>query len=297
MKRCAAAWALRARVGACAAGALAIAAGILALTAAAAPLAGTFALDGGTTKTRAFLRDDGGTPLTRALSIWMTRPSGVPIVRYDVDMTKLLHLVIVSDDFTWFDHVHPTLGADGRFRIVVRFPRPARYHLYADAEPSGIGGQVFRFDLPVDGGGRAATRELPPPAASARAGPYLVRLSTTAVRARRDTPILVHVREGTAPAGDLHPYLGALAHAVFLSAADLGYVHVHPMPAGGMNDMSFDDMPGMSMAGMKPLPDTVRSSPDMVLHVRLPRPGRYALWLQFRGGDALHVARFTIVAR
>lgn len=267
--------------------------------AAAGPLPGTFALGGGTPKTRAFLLDGGGDPLTRSLSIWMTRPTGAPIARYDVDMTKLLHLVIVSDDFTWFDHVHPALGADGRFRILERFPGPARYHLYADAEPSGIGQQVFRFDLPVAGGNRAAARVLPPPAASARAGPYLVRLSTTAVRARRDTPVLVHVREGAAPARDLHPYLGALAHAVFLSAADLSYLHVHPMPAGGMNDMSFDDMPGMSMAGMemKPLSETATSSPDMVLHVRLPRPGRYALWLQFRGGNALRVARFTIIAR
>lgn len=278
-------------------------AALVALTslAAASPLTGTFALSGGTAKTRAYLLDGGADPLARSLAIWMTRPNGAPIVRYDVDMTKLLHLIVVSDDFAWFDHVHPAFDRNGRFRIAERFPRPALYHLYADAEPSGLGQQVFRFDLPVGAGAgtTAGVRTLPPPNARAGAGPYVVRLSATAVRAGHDTPLLVHVRKGGRPARDLHPYLGALAHAVFLSAADLRYVHVHPMPAGGMNDMSFDDMPGMSMESMemRPLPETATAAPDMVLHVRLPRPGRYALWLQFRGAQTLRVARFTIIAR
>jgi hypothetical protein len=271
---------------------------MLTAVAVAAPVDGSFALSGGTAKTRAFMLDGGSDPLTRSLTMWMTRPNGAAIVRYDVDMTKLLHLIVVSDDFRWFDHVHPAFGRDGRFRIVERFPRPALYHLYADAEPSGIGQQVFRFDLPVAGGTAAGARALAPPSPTAATGPYVVRLSATRVRAGRDIPLAVHVRERGAPARDLHPYLGALAHAVFLSATDLRYVHVHPMPAGGMNDMSFDDMPGMSMGSMemKPLPETSAAAPDMVLHVRLPQPGRYALWLQFRGGDTLHVVRFTITA-
>jgi len=271
------------------------------MLAASAPIVGTFALSGGTAKARGYLLDAGGPdPLERRLAIWFTPPGGGPPIRhYDVDMAKLLHLIVVSDDFTSFAHVHPVLGGDGRFWITQRFPRPALYHLYADGEPAGLGQQVFRFDLAVGGGTSAAARVLPPPTRSVTVAPYVVRLGTTSVRAGRDTPIAVHVRARGVPARDLHPYLGALAHAVFLSARDLRYVHVHPMPAGGMNEMSFDAMPGMSMEAMemKPLPDTAVSAPDMVLHVRLPRPGRYALWFQFRGADALRVARFTIVAQ
>jgi len=280
---------------------LVAAAAALMMLAASAPIVGTFAGSGGTLKAHGYLLDAGGPdPLERRLAIWLTPVAGgAPIRRYDVDMTKLLHLIVVSDDFTTFAHLHPVLGGDGRFALTHRFPRAALYHLYADGEPSGLGQQVFRFDLAVGGGTSAAARELPPPTASATVGPYVVRLATTTVRSGHDTPIAVHVRERGAPARDLHPYLGALAHAVLLSVRDLAYVHVHPMPAGGMNEMSFDDMPGMSMETMemKPLPDTAVTAPDMVLHVRLPRAGRYALWFQFRGADALEVARFTIVAR
>jgi hypothetical protein len=285
-----------------AARALVATAAALLLLAASAPVRGTFALAGGTQKARAFLIDAGGaSTLDRRLVMWMERPTGsAPIRRYDVDMTQLLHLVVVSDDLATFAHVHPVLGSDGRFRIEQRFPRVGLYHLYADGEPVGSGQQVFRFELPVGGATVGiAEHTLAATGATARAGPYVVQLASTTVRAQHDAPVAVHVRANGAPARDLHPYLGALAHAVLVSAADLSYVHVHAMPAGGMNDMSFDDMPGMSMDDMKmkPLPANARSAPDMVLHVRLPAAGSYALWFQFRGANALHVARFTITVR
>jgi hypothetical protein len=34
--------------------------------------------------------------------------------------------------------------------------------------------------------------------------------------------------------GDLHPYLGLLAHAIFIDRRDLTYTHVHPMALSGM---------------------------------------------------------------
>ena len=58
---------------------------------------------------------------------------------YRVDMTKLLHMIIVSDDFRTFLHVHPILQADGHFLLDQKFPSPALYHIYADAEPEGFG--------------------------------------------------------------------------------------------------------------------------------------------------------------
>jgi hypothetical protein len=270
----------------------------------AAPLDGTFALQTGAAKTNGFLRATtiGGNPLEQHLDIWMTRErSAQPILRYSVDMTKLLHVIIVSDDFARFLHVHPVLGPDGHFTIDQRFPEPALYHVYADGEPDGIGQQVFRFDLAVAGGAAAGARDLPSTGPKRSAGPYTVELSTTTVPAGNDVPVTVHIRHGTRPAGDLHPYLGALAHAVFLDARDLSYVHVHPLPlaAGPMNSMpgmAMSNMPGMGGMDMKALPDSATSSPDMQLRLRLREAGTYKLWLQFRGGRSLYVAPFVIVA-
>lgn len=265
--------------------------------AAAAPVAGTFALQSGTPKAQAFLRaSDAGSPLAQRLDIWMTRLDGTaPIVDYDVDMTKLLHLIVVSDDFKQFFHIHPVLGSDGHFTIDQTFPTPALYHAYADGEPRGLGQQVFRFDVPVAGGTAAATRSLAPTGPRVSAGPYAVVLSATTLESGKETKLDVHILRDGKPARDLHPYLGALAHAVFLDAKDLTYVHVHPAPPGSdsSNSMSGMDMPGMEMPA---LPDSAAVSPDMTLHVTVREAGTYKLWLQFSGGGNLYVAPFVLTA-
>jgi hypothetical protein len=264
---------------------------------------GVYALPVGTAKALASMdvRPAAGDPLERKLDISLGDDTKT-IRRYDIDMTKYLHLIIVSDDFRTFLHVHPVLHANGHFTIAQRFPRPTLYHIYADCEPAGIGQQVFRFDL--DLGATPATgtaRDLAPTGNVAVAGPYRIALSTTDVEVGTETHIRVHVTRNGKPARDLHPYLGALAHAVFLNGSDLRYAHVHPMAIGA--SMAGMDMGGMDMSAgsmqmsMPSLSDRDTSSPDMELHVAVRESGTYKLWFQFRGGNALHVASFVLTAR
>ena len=269
------------------------------LGAAPRPLAGTFALQNVPPKTSASLvaTPSGSAPLSFALDAWFARPGAArPIVAYDLDMTKLLHMVIVRADFRTFAHVHPVLGADGHFRISYRFPGPGVYHVYTDADPRGIGQQVFRFDVAAGAsvaGGSTKPPALGPATAVAHAGPYVVTLDRTSLRADGETLVNAHVREGGRAARDLHPYLGAAAHAVFLNARDLTYVHVHPTRAGDTSEMP--GMAGMAMAA--PLAPSAPSPPDMALHVAVREPGSYKLWLEFRGRAGLEVAPFVLVAR
>ncbi len=274
----------------------------VATAAAASRLTGIFVLQGGTPATSAYLQDEQGgrTPLLRSLDVWLTpKNGGSPLRSYTVDMTKLMHMIVISDDFRWFAHVHPALQPSGHFLITQRFPNAATYHVYADTSPAHIGQQVFRFDLPM--GPAARARDLSETHRIKNVGPYTVELSSLALSSGRSTQLVVHIRRGHAPASDLHPYLGALAHAVFVNAADLSYVHVHPMPLDqGTMHM---DMPGMNMSGsmdmdtMKPMPENAKAAPDMALNVSVHEPGTYKLWLQFRGGKQLYVAPFVLNAR
>jgi hypothetical protein len=270
-------------------------AALLAASPNAGPLSGTFALQGGTEKTAGYLtiRESGGNPRDLHLDSWMTPQGSAPPIRaYDVDMTKMLHMIVVSDDFRTFLHVHPALQADGHFLLDLKLPSAARYYIYTDATPHGIGQQVFRFDL--DGGPRSdATKDLSERKTVTQAGPYTVSLSTNIVSSSSEGHITVRIFEDGRPASDLHPYLGALAHAVFLNARDLSYVHVHPLPLGAKMDMDSMDMSSMDM---KPLSASSFSSPNMMLHVELREPGTYKLWLQFRGGSQLYVAPFVVTA-
>jgi hypothetical protein len=230
---------------------------------------------------------DAGDPRGVSIDLAEYRPGTQdPLRDYEVEMTKKLHLIAVSDDFATFLHVHPALGADGHFRMKLTAPRAAIYHVYADSRPAGLGHQVLRFDVHV---GTARVNAAPPQLRASRvstAGPYTVTFDPGRIRAGELTMLTLHIRRGAAPAGDIHPYLGGPAHAVFINTRTLAYVHVHPMAPGAMAKMS-----GMSTEEPA-LPDDAKVDPDMMLHVMAPDPGTYRMWLQFRGGSRLYVAPF-----
>jgi hypothetical protein len=266
---------------------------VCALSAPAEVLKGEPSLQGGTTQTEGFLKATApaANPLNEHLDVWMTLPkSAVPLKKYQVEMTKKLHMVIVSDDFKTFLHIHPTLAPDGHFLITQQFPAPGTYQVYADALPDNMNHQVFRFKLDVGHPSPPTPRSVPTTGLSTQVGPYEVDLSTVRIHSRRMEMVDVNILENGKPAKDLHPYLGAPAHAVFLNAKDLSYVHVHPM---GMDQM-------MQMDMSKPMPELPENAPvsgDMMLHLALYEPGTYRMWLQFMGaGNKLYVAEFTIIA-
>lgn len=227
--------------------------------------------------------------------------SSRPLRDYEIDYDKLLHLVVISDDFKTFLHLHPALRANGHFRGTFAMPRAARYLAYVDSHPVRSGQQVFRFAF--NAGRSPAMRPDPgKPTAVSTAGPYLVSLDRSAIAAGRENVLHVHINKAGLPARDLHGYLGGAAHAVFINEATLTYAHVHPTLG---SDASMAGM-AMAMDGEHPpavrhaekvISDTAHVPADYALHVGAQSPGRYRLWLQFRGGRGLYVAPFIVVVR
>jgi hypothetical protein len=268
----------------------------------AAQYIGTYALIGGTPSVRAVLRAaPARDPLQLALDLTLTAPGATgPLRAYETDATKNLHLIVVSDDFKTFLHVHPQLGGDGHFRLQLALPRAAVYYLYADSTPRGLGRQVFRFAVPA---GRAKLPGVPPvlPAAtnSALAGPYAVHLSRTSLAAGRASELKAVVSKDGRTAGDLRAYLGNAAHVVLIGATSLTYAHVHPMLPNGAMQMSGGAMAGMAAAPERPanLAENAPVPGAWTLHVGPMPAGTYAAWVQFRGGSRLHVARFTVTVK
>ncbi len=249
-------------------------------------LDGTFALQEGVARTAGYLNP---APAARSnawkLDFWMTpKNGGAPIRAYDLDMTKLLHVIIVSDDFKTFIHVHPKLLSNGHFALDQTLPHPGMYYIYADGQPSGIGHQVFRFDFQAGKTSRTAPRDLSERSAVAHVDGYSVTLSRLSLRSGSLAHIVVRIAKGGKPATDVHPYLGQLAHAIFLDADDLTYVHVHPVPLGSRASVIVYSN------------DEAAMSPNMLLDVTVSEPGTYKLWFQFHGGRSLHVASFVLTA-
>ena len=251
---------------------------------------GEFALQGQQGQTEGYLKATpvAGSPLSQRLDLWMTEPGKTePVRSYQVEMTKKLHLIIVSADFKTFLHEHPIEQPNGHLTLTQKFPAPGTYLLYADALPNGMNHQVFRYQMTV-GGPSSGERKLPPSGMGVQVGPYEVDLSSVRLHSGMMSMLNVNILKDGKPATDLHPYLGVPAHAVFLNAKDLSYVHTHPMT---MDQMMMD----MSKEP-PPMPENGPSPSAMMLHVAIREAGPYKLWLQFRGGGQIYVAEFSITA-
>lgn len=249
---------------------------------------GTFALLGGTPKIVSKFWAVMGQGLRSTLKIQQF-PIGstAPILHYDVDMEKTMHVVVIRDDFATFAHLHPAFNTGtGTFSEDFTKEPNHRYYLYADSTPHGIGHQVFRFTMESDGPLANDKPSLTPSARSQAAGPYAVELQKTTLHADTPEELEIDILKDGHPAGDLGSYLGAASHVVFINVATLQYVHVHPT-AG--NETGANGMVHMNMSGTGPRQ-----------HMELPAlpAGTYKMWLQFRGGQyKLYTVPFTLRVR
>lgn len=187
-------------------------------------------------------------------------PDSHAVTAYTPTHERDLHLIVVRRDLTGFQHVHPTLGPDGAWGVALTLADPGTYRVYADFAPAPrTTALVLDADLFVPGDQRAVP--LPAPAAIASVDGYDVELAGTLIAGQRSR-LTMTVRRGGAPVTDLQPYLGAYGHLVALRAGDLAYLHVHPE--------------------------------GLIFDVEVPSAGDYALFLDFRHGDAVHTASWTI---
>ncbi len=288
---------------------------------AATPLQGIYALPEGQPKVSATLAATPGTGSHVTVDIAMTAlGQQQPIKQYETELSKQLHVIAISSDFRTFVHEHGEHpGPDGHFHVTMPLPHPGLYHVYADGVPAGLGQQVMRFELPV------GKLPLPHPQKSLQSsgfdatdGAYKVRFDPFALHGGQESQLSLHVSRSGKPADDLTPFLGVAAHAVFIEAADLTYVHVHAAPAeapasGGTGAPMKHDLTGKTpadagtpghadaMAGMDgmegmgaPLPAGSHLPPDMTLHILAPKAGTYLLWLQFMAGGQVRTVPFTV---
>jgi hypothetical protein len=268
---------------------------LLAAVLTSAPIVGHNVTYAGTKPIQGFLTAtpaDGGAV---HLDVWETQ-HGKTLVKYDVDMTKLLHMIVVSDDLTDFQHIHPVLHPDGHFTIDVQPHERGLYHVYIDGMPHGIGREVLRFDVPIGGVAAAASRHLHATGATQTAGPYTITLDPVSVPFGEIATIDVTISKNGKIAGDLHPYLGAMAHGVFIGTRDLSYMHAHGM-TDDMLAMAAGDCGDSMMAAMPPLPARSTIGGKFSFEILAPAAQPYDFWLQFIGGDTLYTVPFLVTGR
>ncbi|MGZ5397153.1 MAG: hypothetical protein ACXWEI_17435 [Mycobacterium sp.] len=198
-------------------------------------------------------------------------PTGAPVKRYVETHEKLLHLIVVRNDLADFQHVHPTLDAEGTWRVRLNLARAGDYRVFADFMPTG--GPALTLGANLHVAGSYDPQPLPAPSQTAKVDEFTVTLSGTP-RANEASMLTLSVSRDGKPVDDLQPYLGAYGHLVAVRASDLAYLHVHPMGEPGDG--------------------TTSSGPEIGFHTTFPSAGAYRLFLDFQHYGVVRTAAFTV---
>lgn len=232
-----------------------------------------------------------------ALSFSVKDKDGKPFDKLTVVHEQLIHLLVVSDDLAFFDHVHPEKLTDGNFKLDYKFPTGGNYKVYADFTPENSAQIVNVFDVPVGGEKRAKT-----PLIADKEFTKTVDGLTFTMKAGEDLKAAKGITlnffvkdENGKTVTDLQPYLGAMAHFVIISEDTTKFLHAHAMEGkmtetkgtGGHSD--HDDKHGdMEMDMKTDVKDA--ETPAVMAHTEFPIAGLYKLWGQFqRDGKVITV--------
>ncbi|GAA1847503.1 hypothetical protein [Asanoa iriomotensis] len=196
-------------------------------------------------------------------------PDRQPVKQFAVVHEKQLHLIVARRDLSGYQHLHPTMAADGTWSIPLTLGAVGMWRAFADFTlVDGAGAQIaatLGTDLVVAGDYRPVA--LPAPAREASTAGFTVTYEGTPTVGATQ-PLQFRVFRDGNPVTDLEPYLGAYGHLVVLRQGDLGYLHVHP-----------DE---------QRVPGTVK------FWVAAPSPGNYRGFFDFQVAGTVHTAEFTL---
>lgn len=214
------------------------------------------------------------------LNISVTEQSRTPVREFEFVHDKLMHLIIVGEDLSYFAHIHPTLvGTEGNFNIHHTFPESGIYKLWVDFKPKGGNQTLFTFIADVKG--------LPThnPEMPVYDGIYIkessdsnyqitLKLPQEKLVAKKDMDITFNIYDaGGNPVMDLEPLMGAGGHSVIISSDIQEFLHVHPTEEVEPN---------------------WKGGPHISFRTSFPKPGLYKVWGQFQRNGKIIMADFIL---
>ncbi len=191
-------------------------------------------------------------------------------VPLDVDHGYEMHLILISNDLSWFDHRHPGLSDLGTYEQSYTFEKGGVYNLFAEYTPTGSIDTVQVKTIGVNGSSDKYITYSEPKLTSI-ALPYSVILSPGEggkFESGKMQTILATITKDGGPIdpNTLGDYLGGKGHMVIISIHDKAFLHVHPAVENG----------------------------NLVFHTMFAKPGLYRAWLQFQTENIVRTADFVI---
>ncbi len=223
-----------------------------------------------------------------ALEIRLLDGTAEPVGAVEVVHEHPLHLIVVSDDLSFYAHEHPMRMPDGVFHLPgFTFPFGGRFVVFADFTPSGDKpvNRIARTEFTVAKGDSAAHAPLVLKENEddvVKDGPYEIRIRCNAGKfmAGQDSFLRYGVDLENRPVKDLEPLMGALGHLVIISADTKRYIHAHPTTERTSASVFTNGQPS-----------------DVVFHTQFPEPGMYRAFAQFQHRGRIVLSAVTIDAK
>ncbi|MEC0225638.1 hypothetical protein [Paenibacillus alba] len=204
-------------------------------------------------------------------TIRVTDKNGKPVDKYEVNHEKLLHLIIVNHDLSFFNHIHPEFKGDGTFTVNTSFPAGGDYKLFADFIPTGGANTTLSEWVKVEGKeGKHVAIAVDTKLVKEVDGKEIELIMSTA-KPKEDVTLTFNIRDSKTKKGidSLQPYLGAVGHVVILSEDANQYLHVHPI-------------------------DEKATGPDAKFATSFSQSGTYKIWGQFQQGGKVFTVPFVV---
>src|SRR5690242_15899594 len=126
---------------------------------------------------------------------------GMALKDFADDQTKLMHFYLVRSDLTGFQHIHPTMGADGTWSAAVQPLQAGSWRAYASFIAKDVSGKQVPLVLstPVVVGSGAGTQPLPAAASTTQADGYTLTLGGDKMMANMTHALTVTITKDGKP--------------------------------------------------------------------------------------------------
>ncbi|MGG0175719.1 hypothetical protein [Gottfriedia acidiceleris] len=205
------------------------------------------------------------------LNIQVNSLKGKPVDQFELEHEKLMHLIIVSKDLSFFDHLHPQYKGKGLFTVIPNFPNGGEYKLFADFIPKGSDKNVKSNLVKVSGQPAGPVSLIPDKVLTKVIDGKEVTLKFDKLTTDNEVKMTYTIKDAKTKKdiNDLQPYLGAVGHVVAISGDTNTYLHVHPM-----NEKS--------------------SGPVAEFMTSFPKKGLYKIWGQFKQNGKVFIVPFIV---
>ncbi|HYK74894.1 MAG TPA: hypothetical protein VEV44_17510 [Pseudoneobacillus sp.] len=198
--------------------------------------------------------------------------NGKPINEFEINHEKLLHLIVVSKDLSYFNHIHPEYKGEGNFEIENKFPVGGEYRMVADFKPSDGSSMSKMVWVTVEG---EAPQPVPVNVDDTLEKTIEGKKVSLSIDPQLETGKEVTLKftisdhSTSQPISDLEPYLGSIGHVVVFSEDGERYLHVHALEDQG-------------------------SGPDALFETNFPKSGVYKIWGQFQKDGQVFTVPFVV---